>query len=120
MPIWCSPSALASRIPVWAPARQPSVSNAHRSSATVCPRPIQTAVRRRSLTLCQEQNDMTLFLNRPSIPLAPWSLLQVDSAQQRRQFLRRDLSPALFTAIAEWHLVRAFFQSLTPHREAIA
>src|SRR3954452_686956 len=63
---------------------------------------------------------MILFLNRPSIPLAPWSLLEVDSAQQGSQFLCRDLSPALFNGIVEWHLVRAFFQSLTPNRETIA
>ena len=58
-----------------------------------------------------------MFLNRPSVSLATCGLLQVDPAQQSREFLRRDLAPALLAAIAERHRVRALLQPLGPYRE---
>src|SRR5436190_1910938 len=61
-----------------------------------------------------------VLLNRAPVPLPPCGCAQIDAAQQRAQFLRRDLKPAFCGAVPERHGVGPFLQPFTPHSEPVA
>src|SRR5260370_35055537 len=54
------------------------------------------------------------------ISLTPPGLAQVDSAQQRAQFLCRDLPPVFAGVFRQGHRVGAFLQTFAPHCKSVA
>src|SRR5436190_16787084 len=63
--------------------------------------------------------DLNDLLSRPPVALPPRGFTQINPAQQSPQFLRRDLPSPFWLALTERHRVRAFLQSLAPHRESV-